>query len=48
MGNSLQRGEKAHLSEEGHPEVGPQEPAARVHDLCHFAVRAVQRVIQVG
>lgn len=38
----------AHLTEEGHSEVRAQEPAARVHDLSHFAVGSVQRVVQVG
>lgn len=37
----------AHLSKEGHSEVGAQQPLARVHHLHDFGVGAVQRVVQV-
>ena len=37
-----------YLAEEGHSEVGAQEPLARVHDLHDLGVGPVQRVIQVG
>lgn len=37
----------SHLSEEGHSEVGAQQPFAGMHHLHHFGVGAVQSVIQV-
>lgn len=37
-----------HLTEESHSEVGAEQSLARVHDLCHFTVCTMQRVIQVG
>ena len=47
-GDALEDWEEAHLPEEGHSEVGAQEPAAGVHDLGHLAVGSVQRVVQMG
>lgn len=37
-----------HLAKEGHSEVGAQQSLASVHDFCHFAVCAMQCVVQVG
>lgn len=37
-----------HLAKESHSEVCAQQPLSCVHDLRHFAVATVQRVIQVS
>lgn len=39
---------RTHLTKESHSEVGAEQPLARVHDLRHFTVRAMQRVVQAG
>lgn len=36
------------LAKESYSEEGAQQSLACVHDLCHFAVCTMQRVIQVG
>lgn len=35
----------SHLAKESHSEVGAQQSFARVHDLRHFAVGPVERVV---
>lgn len=39
---------RTNLAKESHSEVGAEQSLARVHDLRHFTVCTMQRVIQVG
>lgn len=45
---TVQKDFDIYLAKECHSEVGSQQSFSSVHDLCHFTVCTMQRVVQVG